>query len=210
MDNYLPRTIASQIVTDIVNNKLQPGEKVIEERYASIFGTSRGPVREALFILETEGMIERIPQRGAFVKKYNPQDLCDLFEIRISLEMMALDRLKFPLPDSSVKEIDAIIMEMETADPEKYAQLNNDFHYKMLSLSNNEVIKNMYSRLGTPLIALQKLILNTTDNVNSSYEAHKMLWNAVKKGQLHLAKAVLADHLEDGKRRYFIEIEKNS
>ncbi|MBK5502361.1 GntR family transcriptional regulator [Peribacillus sp. TH14] len=209
VDKHLPKIIASQIVTDIINNVLESGEKVIEERYANSFGTSRGPVREALYILENEGMIERIPKRGSFVKKYNKQDLCDLFEVRGSLENMSLSRLKYPLQEDPVNEIDQIISDMATANMEVYAQLNNDFHYKVLSLSGNEVFKNIFSRLGTPLITLQKIVLETPESVKQSYEEHKMLWNAIKVGKINLAKAVLEDHIESGKRRFYEAVEKN-
>jgi DNA-binding GntR family transcriptional regulator len=206
---HLPEMIASQIFTDIVNNKLLPGEKVIEERYANHFNTSRAPVREALYILENEGMIERIPKRGAFVKKYNMQDLCDLFEVRGSLEIMAFQRLKFPLQEDQVKEINQILEDMKTATLEEYAKLNNDFHFKILSLSGNEIFKNIYLRLGTPLIALQRLALHKPESVKESYEAHKMLWEALINGKINIAKVILEDHIEDGKRRFTQASETN-
>lgn len=200
--------IAGQIVTDIVNNILVSGEKVVEERYATIFGTSRGPVREALFILENEGMIERIPKRGAFVKKYNSEDLFDLFEVRISLEIMSIQRLKYPLDEDRVKEIDQIISDMENTTQKEYARLNNEFHYKLLSLSGNEILKNFYNRLGTPLITLQKIILEIPESMKQSYEEHKMLWNAIKAEKINIAKAMLEDHIESGKRRFYEAVKK--
>ncbi|MCM3668675.1 GntR family transcriptional regulator [Mesobacillus maritimus] len=207
---HLPKMIASQIVMDIVNNKLVPGSKVIEEKYANTFGTSRGPIREALYMLETEGLIERIPKRGAFVKKYNKQDLCDLFEVRIALEIMSIRRLKYPLPENKINEIDRIIEAMYTANQEEYSILNNDFHYKILCLSENEIFKNFYSRLGAPLIALQKFVLETPENIQHSLQEHQLLWKAIKERKLNIAKAVLEDHMESGKKRFLMGIEKKT
>jgi DNA-binding GntR family transcriptional regulator len=207
-EKSLPKMIASQIVSDIIDNTLHPGEKVVEERYSEKFGTSRGPVREALYLLENEGMVQRIPKRGAFVKKYELNEFCDLFEVRILLEIKAMDQLTFPLGEENVREIDSIIEKMEHAKKEDYPYLNSDFHSKLLSLSGSEVLINLYSRLGTPLMALQKLALIEPESIQQSLEEHKMLWTVIKNGKIKLAKVLLEDHNDEGIKRLTWAFEK--
>jgi DNA-binding GntR family transcriptional regulator len=207
-EKSLPRMIASQIVSDIIDHTLKPGQKVVEERYSDKFGTSRGPVREALYLLENEGMINRIPKRGSFVKKYELHEFCDLFEVRNLLEIKAISQLKLPLPSDCVEEIDRIIQEMEYANEADYPYLNSDFHTKLLSLSGSEVFINLYTRLGTPLMALQKLALLQPGSIEQSLEEHKMLWNVIKKGKIKIAKVLLEEHIEEGLRRLTIAFDQ--
>ncbi len=190
----LPRKIANQIAIDIFNEKILPGQRIIEDRYASDFGTSRAPIREALYLLEIEGVIERIPRRGAFVKKYKNKEIKDLYEIRLSLELMAIDRVTSAIPKEKANEIDRIIEQMENADLESYAQLNSDFHIKLLALSESEVFINLYTRLGSPLMALQRLSFLRLESMETSIADHKMIWKAIQDKKIKMAKVLLEDH----------------
>lgn len=212
LDNSLSRIIARQIATDIFNEKLLAGQQIIEDRYAEDFGTSRAPVREALYLLAIEGLIERVPRRGAYVKRYTKQDIKDLYEIRLSLELMAINRIQFPIEEYKVHQMDKIIESLEKAtrerDQERYTQLNNEYHVQLVTLSRSEVFKNLYAQLGSPLMALQKLSFIKVKDIEDSLQDHKILWSLLLSGKQTTAEAVLRQHNQGALERISAYLDK--
>jgi DNA-binding GntR family transcriptional regulator len=212
LDNSLPRIIARQIATDIFNEKLLAGQQIIEDRYAEDFGTSRSPVREALYLLAIEGLIERLPRRGAYVKRYTKQDIKDLYEIRLSLELIAINRLQSPIEENKVRQMDKIIESLEKAtsegDRERYTQLNSEYHVQLVTLSKSEVFKNLYAQLGSPLMALQKLSFIEIKDIEGSLQDHKILWDLLLNGKQAAAEAVLKQHNQGALERISVYLDK--
>lgn len=89
----LPEQIANTLVEDIIQGTLGPGERLHEVALASRFGVSRGPVREALRIVEKEGLIQIRPRYGSFVAKLSAAEAQDIFEVRSLLLSLAARRL---------------------------------------------------------------------------------------------------------------------
>lgn len=210
--NSLPSVIARQIATDIFNGKLTAGQQIIEDRYAEDFGTSRAPVREALYLLAIEGLIERVPRRGAYVKRYNKQDIKDLYEIRLALELIAVNRIQVPIEESQAYRMNQIIETMESTinegNQEKYTQLNSEYHIHLVALSKSEVLKNLYSRLGSPLMALQKMSFVKLKDIEDSLEDHKILWSLLFNGKRTTAEAVLKEHNQEALDRISFYLDK--
>ncbi len=198
LDYSLPRMIAKQIAADIFNRELKPGQKVIEERYAERFNISRAPVREALYLLATEGLVERVPRRGSFVKRYTKRDIKDLYEMRLSIELMAIQRIKQPFPREHVEKMEQILTKMTDAavseDRETYTELNREYHLQLIKLSKSTVFENIYSQLGSPLVALQKISFSDAQNMENSLEDHKLLWKLLLSGKNAIAEGVLKEH----------------
>nr|MBO2506359.1 GntR family transcriptional regulator [Bacilli bacterium] len=88
-DNALSRMVAEKIIEQILKGELKPGDKIVESTYAELFNISRSPVREAIYLLTTEGLIERIPRKGAFVKGYTLSEIQDLLDIRNNIELLS-------------------------------------------------------------------------------------------------------------------------
>ncbi|MGI9116932.1 MAG: GntR family transcriptional regulator, partial [Gaiellales bacterium] len=88
-----PGTSAERVYEDlreaIIGGEYAPGERLRAEALAGRFGTSRTPVREALMLLEGDGLVEIEPRRGAVVRTFDPADLVDLYEVRAVLEARA-------------------------------------------------------------------------------------------------------------------------
>ncbi|MGR3415941.1 GntR family transcriptional regulator [Pseudooceanicola nanhaiensis] len=90
-----PRTIAEPIADTcgvmIVEGRLAPGDRVGEEKLAEMYRVSRGPVREAIRILEKRRLVDIIPRRGAFVRAITLDSIADLFNVRNALAAMAVE-----------------------------------------------------------------------------------------------------------------------
>ena len=82
--------VAADLIRDaIADGRLEPGLRLKEEELARELGISRTPVREALLVLQTEGLLEGAPNRGATVRTYEAEDLDDLYQLRAVLEGFA-------------------------------------------------------------------------------------------------------------------------
>jgi DNA-binding GntR family transcriptional regulator len=85
--------IAAELIRQaIIEGRLHPGEPLREERLATELGISRTPIREALLILQTEGLVEAAPKRGSVVRTYEPAEIADLYETRALTEGYAAGR----------------------------------------------------------------------------------------------------------------------
>ncbi|RBW71109.1 GntR family transcriptional regulator [Bacillus taeanensis] len=196
-NNSLSHKIAEKITNQIITGELKPGEKIVESVYAEEFGTSRAPIRESLYLLATEGLIERIPRKGAVVKGYSENEIYDILDIRVQLESLAMKRIKiFGVNNELIKKMEELIVRMTKVedDRQQYAGLNSEFHMFIIEMSKSDIIKEMYWRLGRPLLALQQLSFLEGKHIKNSIEEHELILKLLKESFIDEASAVLEKH----------------
>ncbi|HEU5140126.1 MAG TPA: GntR family transcriptional regulator [Bacillales bacterium] len=198
-NNSLSNIIAERITEQIMTGELQPGEKIVETTYAEEYGTSRAPIREALYLLAIEGLVERVPRKGAVVKGYTNFEMYDLLEIRMMLENLAMKRIaEKGVGLSIVEEMESLIPLMEKArSHERYAELNHQFHSLIIKMSRSEVVMNMYSRLGLPLLTLQTMSFLEERYVMKSLQEHRVIIEMLKIDRVDRAQEILEQHNRD-------------
>lgn len=120
----LPAQIAVRIGQAIVENEFTPGQKLREVDLAAAFGVSRASVREALRIVEREGLVTILPQRGAQVTALRADEVQDIFDIRAQLMGLACERLVAALPASGRADLERLYADLEKSfdDAEAYAR----------------------------------------------------------------------------------------
>lgn len=195
-DNSLSKVIAKDIATQIITGELNPGDKLVEKGYADVYGTSRAPVREAVYILTRDGLVERIPKKGAVVKEYSNNDIFDLLEIRNMLELMAVKRIMIHGPNQEIlKEMKDNIqkMKMETA-IYTYTKLNHSFHTCIVKMSNSKSILETYSRLGWPLFRIQNISFSQEGNIKKSVSEHEKIYELIISKKLEELQSLLSEH----------------
>src|SRR3954470_3227326 len=119
----LPARNASVAATElireaIVDGRLAPGERLKEEELARELGISRTPIREALLILQSEGLVETSPNRGATVRTHTVEDLDDLYQLRALLEGFAARRAATRIGIDELAELRRSCERFEQLDPE--------------------------------------------------------------------------------------------
>jgi DNA-binding GntR family transcriptional regulator len=125
----LSRTVADWLAQRIINGESAPGERLTEPRLAELAGVSRSPVREALRILEGEGLVEITPRHGARVTHVGVRDARELYECRLLLEpRCAYEAVEAITPDG-VAELDRIRAAMELAAPDGHRFLSENVAY---------------------------------------------------------------------------------
>ncbi len=131
--------VLKQLRADIVLGVLAPGSQVVQEALAQRYGVSRVPLREALKILEGEGLVHHHPHRGYFVMELSVADLIEVYRLRSLLEAEAL-RVAVPLlTDADLVELDNLLAQVERssreADLAGLTVANRSFHFAIFERS---------------------------------------------------------------------------
>lgn len=200
----LSKQIAGFITEQIISGELKPGDKLIENNYAEIYGISRAPIRDAFYILSLEGLVEKPPRKAAFVRKYSQTEIFDLLEIRNFLESLAMKRIVSVGVDSHrLNLMDQILEKMQNEIvPSKYAELNHTFHLHIIDMSKSKMIYDMYNRLGTPLLTVQSNSFSKEGKISKSLREHNLLIQYLKVNELKKAQELLQKHNDDVLKGY--------
>jgi DNA-binding GntR family transcriptional regulator len=120
----MPLQIADALAVDIIQERYAPGDRLNEVLIAAHWGVSRAPVREALRILETRGLVAIAPQRGARVTALSLEEVEQLFEIRAVLVGLAARRTASSMNAEAARRLDALLAKLEHAlgSAERYQQ----------------------------------------------------------------------------------------
>jgi DNA-binding GntR family transcriptional regulator len=141
-DTPLEHRTMQTIVTDrlraaILNGQLAPGARLRQDDLAARLGVGRMPIREALLILKSEGLIEHRPHRGAMVVNLRPDDIREIFSIRSLLEGRAASLAAPVLTVSDLARLRRVHAEMTHLDHdvERWLALNHEFHTTIYTAS---------------------------------------------------------------------------
>lgn len=136
MNATIADTIYRTLSQRIVAGELQAGEKLRQDHIARDFNTSHVPVREALLRLEAHGLAQSQPRRGMRVTELNPDEIREIVEMRVALEILALQNAVGRMtPDALAKADAARIACDEARDMESWETLNRAFHMAILQPS---------------------------------------------------------------------------
>jgi DNA-binding GntR family transcriptional regulator len=212
------RTI-QQLVTDklrtaILSGTFRPNEKLNQADLAERFNVSRIPTREALRTLEAEGLVKFYPRRGAVVATMSPEEIEEVYEIRILLEINAAQRALKRMKDSELHEIREIQKRMtETAELDRWVGLNDLFHqaiYKPSGWTRLVSVIEMLRNLTTPYVRMY--VSDQFDRHAADIE-HAEIVAALESSDAVGLKAVLRRHLAhscQGILSYLKKIEQES
>ena len=196
MDAYLPlRDVVFQTLRGaILKGDLKPGERLMELQLASKLGVSRTPIREAIRMLEQEGLAVTIPRKGAEVAKMTEKDMEDVLQIRLSLEALAV-RLSCEnitpaaLEDFEEKTKSGQFVEMAKADVK--------FHEILYKASNNPKLQQLLSNLREQMYRYRVEYLKDAAIYPRLIEEHHRMYDALKEKDQKQAVAYVEKHLHN-------------
>ncbi|KQQ12631.1 GntR family transcriptional regulator [Methylorubrum extorquens] len=145
---YLHDEVADRMRELINEGELEPRARVNESELTERFGISRTPLREAIKILATEGLLELLPNRGARVASISPDELEEMIEVIAGLEATACDLACRTITDEELAEIEAKHQAMMAAwqarDETSYFRLNREIHEAIMLASRNTKLRSLY------------------------------------------------------------------
>ncbi len=143
----IPDQIYNKLVTDIISGKLLPGDKISEEGLSKIYGVSRTPIREALLSLTNEELLERIPNRGCFVKKVDDQSRLELFYARKEVECSALLLGFDNIIIEDVKELYEYLQSLKSDKKINISRVDEKMHSILCSPCKNRYLLSIIDKL---------------------------------------------------------------
>lgn len=156
--------VADRIRNQIIAGELRPGSRLVETELATRFGTSRGPIREALRELEREGIIISPPRRGTIVGSMTKQDLEEVYSVREALELLALREASRKADDATLQAIrlhlDRIDQAIAAGDTTEVIRADLEFHRAILRAAGNSRLTAAWEQLSSPIALLVRIALS--------------------------------------------------
>jgi DNA-binding GntR family transcriptional regulator len=144
----LRKQVYEQIRQAILDRKIKSGDHIRDREFTELLNTSRTPLREALGLLEQDGLVHRIPNRGWFVTVFSPSDVREIFFLRCGLENMAADLMIHRLTEQDYAELEAQIEELGCAiragDRQRQIQFDQGFHRRLVEMAGNKRLLQMW------------------------------------------------------------------
>ena len=198
MDSTATSFIVESLTRAIVEHRLQPGAKLVEQKLADQFGVSRTLVRQALYRLSQNRLITIAPARGAFVSAPSATEAKQVFEVRRMLEAGMVRAFVAQAKAADIKTLQAHIAQEKVAvqrgDVPGRTELLGDFHVRMAQLMHNEVLVQLLADL-ISRSALITLMYQTSHAATHSHEEHEQIFKAIKARDAVAAVELLDDHL---------------
>ncbi|MDR1271990.1 MAG: GntR family transcriptional regulator [Clostridiales Family XIII bacterium] len=197
--------LADKIRIEILAEHISPGEKITEQSLADRFSVSRTPVRESFRLLESEGLIRIIPNRGAFVVGFSKADMIDLYRLRLLLETQAIEwaiqRRTDDEIDSLEESIDFMTFYTERGDIKRMRDINVDFHNKIVTASHNKGLIETLGRMHKYMRFSTHIRTYEEDNLEEILAEHTKLYRAFKKNSPSAGGRMMRTHIEHGLER---------
>jgi len=197
-DLALSQQIANSLKEEILSGKYPPGVRIRQEDIAEQFGASRSPVREALRILEAEGLINLVAHTGAWISHLSLSECEEMYQLRERVEPLLL-RLSIPhITDSLIAELQDLVMQMEaTTDVETFLRLDRQFHLLSYSKAETVLVGEMVNRLWNTTQHYRRAysqMMASTSFKPAHYEHHLLLASIIKR-DVDDAERILFGHI---------------
>jgi DNA-binding GntR family transcriptional regulator len=201
-DHSLSDRVAESVRAAIQDGVYQPGTKLVERTIASQLGVSHIPVREALARLADEGLVQRIPRRGAWVAGLTPVGLAEISSLRIVLEGFVVRRAQervTPEAEARLRSIAARMLDAADAGGvDALVELDQEFHGLLWEISDhsllNEVAAQVRGRVAAFLRAATRSL--PADELRAHAASHVDLVDAIAGGDPEQAQAEMARHIQ--------------
>lgn len=198
-----PSTVVSQRVADILaerilSGELKPDARIKQDELAAELNISRIPVRDALRILETRGLVSLRPNIGARVTSSTVRDMEISYRIRETLEPMLLAESLPNLTDDDIEEMRSALAELnEVTDVERFLPLDRQFHWIAFRGHNApqlvQIVERLWDTTHSYRRAYAKLSLKNGGKVMRT--EHEMIFSAIERREIETAQAVLVMHI---------------
>ncbi|MGC2872859.1 GntR family transcriptional regulator [Ihubacter sp. rT4E-8] len=203
----LSTNLYTELQEDILTGKLHPGEKLTEQKICNEYKVSRIPVREALHQLEMDGLIEKIPNRGAFVLGLSAQDIQDMQILRTNYEIQAVRWAIQRITDEERDELDETFEFMEfytmKNDINKMQSINAAFHQIIYAATHNRMLQQLLTNYQTYLKYCNPSNFYAPDYLTIVLEEHRAIYQAFLARDVDGGALAMSTHMENALSRKF-------
>ncbi len=227
MDNYMQKIIEqfdlsqdmplNQIVYNglraaIIKGIIPVGARINEKKYSLDLNVSRTPIREALYRIQSEGLIEHIPNYGFVVKKVTIEDAEEIFKLRVALDTLAAVNAMPLMADNDFKEMKALLEKTEereeAGDVTSVINLFSDFNDMIYTHSNMPILKGIIYHLKDYLARFRDISLLDDYRRRKAIDEHKLIYYCLRDKDEKELILLINKHLGYSKKFIVEEIKK--
>jgi DNA-binding GntR family transcriptional regulator len=208
-DRAGPAALAERLRRLIVEGEYAPRQRLIEEQLAERLGVSRTPVRQALTMLEAEGLVEIVPNKGAMVCSYGDEDVFEIYDLRAVLEGHAARRAASRIVATELDRMRDLAREMEGIEPgfsgehegetRRLVACNGEFHGTILRASDNGRLEKLVRRTVQVPLVFKAFFLYGSKERTISNHYHRQILKALEDGDGDRAEIVMRQHVYEGR-----------
>ncbi len=195
--------VAQEIRTAILRGDLPPGSRVKQEHLAAQLGVSREPVRQALLMLQREGLVQAQPNRGAQVAPVDRHLISDVYGLREAVETSIVATLA-RLPRFDVKPFRVLIARGRSAVRERdlpaLIQLDMSFHTKLYEAAGNQVIVDVMNGQWGHIRRVMAMVLDRAAYRQKIWDEHEAIVQAIQAGRVASASAAAGRHIRAARK----------
>jgi DNA-binding GntR family transcriptional regulator len=195
--------VYQQLRRPTYTGQIKPGEKLVERRLAEEFETSRGPLRESLLRLTSEGLVRRSPRRTSYVDELTLADARDIYLMRLTLEPVAARLAALRPKRSFVRRLltltDRMARQVEQEQPVESAETDFEFHRQIVEASESERLLRAYDQSHVPMLISQ--MSPQWGNPEGLREIHLEIVQFIKDGAADEAEQAARQHVEQAMNR---------
>lgn len=200
-DVSLRYKVFKYIKTQIINGHYKPGESLVESKLAEELGVSRTPIREAVRLLEVEGLVEITPNKGGVVLGISRKDVEDIYAIRCLVEGLAARWAAERMSSIDKKELKKIIDLMEfysqREDLDELADLDNRFHQIIYEASGSKILNLTLGNLHQYVQIARLESLRVAHRADQTLAEHRAILEAFLEGNPEKAETALSQHVRN-------------
>jgi len=203
----LKEEIYDALHREIIAGKHKPGDWLRQEDIATLMGVSMTPVREALDLLVSSGLAERVPYRGVRVRDMSAKDIADAYGLRLILEALTAREAAFHITPEQISSLEKIMAEMKKRvklnEMPQERQLSREFHSLIAEASDNALLIKLYAVVTNtfPDWLLYEAVFRNPEllanSVAQTYEEHTAIIDALIKGDTQKAVQKSIEHVLD-------------
>jgi DNA-binding GntR family transcriptional regulator len=205
----LASLVAEELERMIIRGELQAGDRINESALAEVLSISRGPIREACRSLEKSNLVRVVTNRGVFVREMSVAQAAEIYDVRAHLFGLAGRLAAKRISLREIADLRAKAAEMQVAkDIDTYYPLNVDFHARLVELSGNKRLAELYNALSKELHLFRRRGLVEHDSMAVSNHEHVRIIEALRDHRCELTERMMTDHILAGKARLLERVEE--
>lgn len=201
MDAYLPlRDVVFNTLREaILKGELQPGERLMEIQLAQKLGVSRTPIREAIRMLEQEGLAITMPRKGAEVAGMTLKDMEDVLEVREALDELAARTACVKMSDEELEKLrlmkEAFVQSMKSGDVKQIAEADVRFHDVIYQATDNAKLVTLLSNIRQQMYRYRVEYLKDAENYPALVKEHEDIVHAIEERNQELVAQAMGRHV---------------
>jgi len=209
----LDRKVYRELKSMIVDHKLKPGDKILQEKISQEFGVSRTPLMCALKKLEQEKLVQAIPRRGFYVRRFTKEEVLEAFELREILEGLAARRASMIITAVQAEKLRAFFRDADVSDSgqsiRRYSDEDRRFHNFLIELGGFDLLNDILENYNIIAVSYRIDVMEgLVRHPKETLPEHRSLIEAIASGKPDLAEKLARQHFARSRQQLLHEMEQ--